>query len=296
MYYIKMNQLIISVLCCLALAGCSADLENSSSNSSVSQDISSISMESESLPSSESQPDGEGDVSPEKMSLEQAVISAVLEQNRGKYLPGEYQGAGCKIFETLEDGDKLAVYALIEYIEYGFEDGCFVNVSGTRSRVLLDFQTGQTYTLTGYTVLDPTSGLSNAELEALMAPLKETGKDYLYTDDDFLELREQVNAGAREYLKSIGRNAEVLERTSHNDSFLSFLNDDVYHTLMNDIAISNYPDWEGTLEKLEDGVRYIYQSHFDADSNQMKYTKQNFDTGEIIEEITADATTGKRDS
>ena len=213
----------------------------------------------------------------------------------GEYFPGEYQGAGCKIFETFEEGDKLAVYALIEYIEYGFEDGRFVNVSGTRARVLLDFQTGQdTYALTGYTVLDPTSGLSDAELEALMAPLKETGKEYLYTDSDFDELRGQVEAGTEEYLKSIGREGEVFERDSHDDGFISFLNDKAYNALTKDLEISNYPNWEGTLEKIEDGIRYVYQAHFDAESNQIEYTKTNYDTGETVEKITADAAMGER--
>ena len=294
MYQIKAKTIILSVLCCLALAGCSADAENLSSKDTVSQEASS-STESEAPSLPERQPEGETEQVPEKMSLEQAVVSAVLEENRGKYFPGEYQGAGCKIFETFEEGDKLAVYALIEYIEYGFEDGRFVNVSGTRARVLLDFQTGQdTYALTGYTVLDPTSGLSDAELEALMAPVKETGKEYLYTDSDFDELRGQVEAGTEEYLKSIGREGEVFERDSHDDGFISFLNDKAYNALTKDLEISNYPNWEGTLEKIEDGIRYVYQAHFDSESNQIEYTKTNYDTGETVEKITADAAMGER--
>ncbi len=295
MHYINRNQIIVSALCGLALAGCGVDVDVEKS-SIILESSSSMSIESEAPSLLNSQPNTEGNNAPETMSLEQAVISAVMEQNRGKYFPGEYQGAGCKIFETFEDGDKLAVYALIEYIEYGFEDNRFVNVSGTRARVLLDFQTGQeqVYTLTDYTILDPTSGLSEQELEALMAPLKETGKEYFYTDDDFLELREQVEAGAKEYLKSIGREGEVFERSSHEEGFLSFLNEDAYNTLSKDIEISSYPDWEGTLEKLEDGVRYVYQAHFDEGSNKIEYTKKDYDTGETVEKITADAATGKR--
>jgi hypothetical protein len=296
MYHIKINSIIISILCCLAFAGCRINAANNSSSGLVSQEISSpMSAELEAVSLLDGQLDKEGGISPEKTPLEQAVISAVLEQNRGKYLPGEYQGAGCKIFETFEDGDKLAVYALIEYIEYGFMDGCFVNVSGTRSRVLLDFQTEQeSHTLTGYTVLDSSSGLSDMDLEALMAPLKETGKDYFYTDDDFHKLREQVNADAKEYLKSIGREAEVIDRASRENGFLSLLNGDAYHMLVKDSEISCYPDWEGTLERLEDGVRYIYQAHFDDASNKIEYTKKNYDTGETVKEITVDAATGKR--
>ena len=294
MYQIKAKTNILSALCCLALAGCGANVENSSSMASASREVPSPAVES--LPSSlpERQPEGEMEQVPEKMSLKQAVVSAVLEENRGKYFPGEYQGAGCKIFETFAEGDKLAVYALIEYTEYGFEDDRFVNVSGTRARVRLDFQTGEAYTLTGYTVLDPTSGLSDAELEELMAPLKETGKEYLYTDKDFDELREQVEAGAREYLKSIGREGVVSERDSHEDGFLSRLGSDAYHALVKDMEISSYPDWEGTLEKIEDGIRYVYQARLDKASNQIEYTKTNYDTGETAVKITVDAATGER--
>lgn len=291
--YRKANRVITSILCCLALAGCGMNVENSSSMASASRKVSPA-MESMSSSLAERQPEGASVL--EKMSLEQTVASAALEENRGKYFPGEYQGAGCKIFETFEDGDKLAVYALIEYIEYGFENNRFVNVSGTRACVRLDFQTGveQAYTLTEYTVLDPTSGLSDAELEALMAPLKETGKEYLYTDKDFDELREQIEAGAKDYLKSTGREGGVSERDSHEDSFLSFLGSDAYHALVKDIEISSYPDWEGTLERIEDGIRYVYQAHFNAESNQIEYTKTNYDTGETAEKIIADAATGER--
>lgn len=234
----------------------------------------------------------------EGQTLEQAAAAAIFSENAGKYLPGECQGVGCRIFEVFSREEQVWVYALAEYIEYGFQDGALVNLSGTRARVLMIFrrESGPEYTLESYTPLDSMSGLSDEELAALLAPLAETGKDYTYSDADLRELRAQADAWAEDYLRSIGREAAVGERASHKENALYALgvSEDVWLSLAKNELTDRYPEWTGTCESLEDGERYVYRTDYDAGSRTIQYTKTRYETGETAERMTFDGATGER--
>ncbi len=54
-----------------------------------------------------------------------------------------------------------------------------------------------------------------------------------------------------------------------------------------------YPYWIGNLEKLEDGVRYLYEMDLDKDAGEIIYTKSVYDTGEVAERFRFDMKTGE---
>lgn len=283
----------ILIICCFGLVGCNADTENNVSDFSIEKEVSSLSDIGSSFNDNQTE---KSENNSENTSLDEAVISAVFDENKGKYLPGECQGVGYKIFETFSDGENISVYALIEYIEYRFQDDLFVNISGSRANVLLEFKmkNHQSYELMNYILLDSNSGLSDEELEELIAPLKETGKDYTYTDVVFQELRSQADSYAEEYLQLIGRDAAICERKSHEeDSLLALgVNEDVYFMLIKSEATNIYPDWNGTCERIEDGIRYVYQTYYDDISKEIEYTKTKYETKETVEKMTFDSVTG----
>lgn len=291
----KRYRLLLLTVCCLLLAGCHTNTQSSAPDASIEEELSPSHTPDAGISPDDNQTE-DVEYKPGNTSLEEAVLSAIFQENAGKYFPGECQGAGYKIFEVFADDETAAVYALIEYIEYGFQDDLFVNVSGTCARVLLTFkiEDGPSYDLIGYTLLDSMSGLTDEELEELMAPLVETGKDYTYTDAVFEELRDQADSCAREYLQSIGRNAAVCERDPHRDTSLLALgvNEDVYFMLVKDESTNSYPEWNGTCEKIEAGVRYVYRTCYDDSAKTVRYTKTQYETGEIVEEMTFDAVTG----
>lgn len=230
-------------------------------------------------------------------SLDQAMTTAILGQNAGAYYPGEFQGAGYLIFETIVQGKTTSVYALTEYIEYGFQDHDFVNVSGTRAKVLLNFETsqGEAYRLLDYICIDETSELSEERRIELLRPLKETGKDYTYTGQELQELCAQVDTQAEEYLKSIGRQANVRQCDTHQESALSALGvkEEVYLMLIKDETIGLYPDWHGNLERVEDGNRFVYQTYYDREAKKIIYTKTGYDTNDLVERLIFDASSGQ---
>lgn len=289
----KRSCLFLLALWCLLFAGCGRTGEAPAPGASIGEEQ--PALHEDDAPGGQAEEPGQAPAAP---SLEEAVLSAIYQENAGKYLPGECRGAGCQIFETVSDGETLSVYALIEYIEYGFQDDSLVNISGTRAKALLVFETGerQPCHLTDYILLDSNSGLSDAELEALMAPLRETGKDYTYTDAVFQELRAQADACAKDYLRSIGREAAVCQRETHKENGLLALgvSEDAYDMLVKDGATSRYPDWTGTCEWIESGVRYVYRTDYDDVSKTIEYTKTRYGTDEMVEKMTFDPATGEK--
>ena len=230
--------------------------------------------------------------------LDREIKDAIVSRHKGKYLPGECYGVGYKVIETFEEDDIISVYALVEYVEYAFQDGLFVNISGTNPNVLMKFakKDDGTYDPVYFTRLDIFSGLSDEELEELMLPLKESGKDYFFSERDLREVRAQCDKCALRYLESIGRNAQIGRRSEHRGITLSdIINDrDFVDELLKDEELNDYPDWLGTTERVVNGVRYIFKTEYDEPDNMIIYTEYEYDSGEEIKVIKVDIRQKKR--
>ncbi len=278
----RFNALLFSFILSITLAGCninadiSSGLEENSTEVPVT-DNNDISASPDTPISDDS----------EENQLDTAIREAIFAENIGNYLPGECQGVGYKIIETFEEDGVLSVYALTEYVEYGFQDGVLVNVSGTNPKVLMRFEQMESgnYKLVFYTRLDLFSDLSEKEIEQLLEPLNKTGKSYVYTDEDLQKVRAQADEDAVAYLKSINRVADVGVRTEHKGNLLTDLvpNTDLLMELSKDETYSLYPDWIGTQERIENSIRYIYQTEYDEVLKQIIFSKILFDTNETVE-------------
>ena len=267
-----------------------------SSQENITDDSYAISDETLHEPDATAQPEPENDIVPEVDPLDEAIKAAIVEQNKGKYLPGECYGVGYKIIETFEEDDVLSVYALTEYVEYCFQDNVFVNISGTNAKVLIRFRETEdnNYDLIFYTRLDLFSDLSEEKIEELLQPLVETGKSYVFTDEDLQEVRAQADEDAAEYLRSINRIAEVGVRQNHEGKKLEELVSDepLLMELLKDDEMCLYPEWTGTTERIENGERYIYQTAFDEERQEIIYTKIEYSTNNVIKTIVADVQNG----
>ncbi len=293
----RLAALFLCVGLMLAFGGCTRGEENppqsiAPAGSGEEEDIPPGEEEGERPPGS-----GEGDPEEEDM-LEEAVVRTVLEQEEGRFLPGEFQGAGCKIFAALPDGEDLAVFALIEYREYSFINDVFTNVSGCRARVRIDFgREDGAYAAQRYVHLEIDT-LPEEEIEELMAPLKEAGADTVYSDTDLTELRAQVNGAAEEYLRRLGRDASVAERETLDLEWLydKGISDSAMSRILEDEKASSYPDWLGTEERLENGERFVCRTDYEEQTHLITYTKTRYDSGEVVEILRFDALTGERNN
>lgn len=279
----RFNVFLLGIVLLITLTGCNninsditSDLEENRTEVSVT-DNNDVSVSHDTPISDDT----------EESLLDTAIREAIFAENIGNYLPGEYQGIGYKIIETFEDDGVLSVYALSEYVEYGFQDGVLVNVSGTNPKVLMKFKQMEngSYDLIFYTRLDLFSDLSEGEIEQLLEPLNKTGKSYVYTDEDLQEVRTQADEAAIAYLKSINRVADVGTKEEHNGNLLTDLvsNTDLLMELLKDETYSLYPEWTGTQERIENNIRYIYQTEYDEVLQQIIFSKILFDTNEIVE-------------
>lgn len=284
-----MNRKILiiaaALIAVLGLSSCS-DKENIAGDSYVLPDEPSL------PPTSAALTDTDNGIIPETDPLDEAIKAAIVDQNQGKYLPGECSGVGYKIIESFEEDGVLSIYALTEYAEYRFEDGVFVSISGSNPNVLMRFRNAGDgkFDLIFYTRLDIFSDLAEEEIEALLKPLSDSGKDYLYTEQDLQEVRAQADGDAAEYLRSIGRIAEIGFCQEHDGQRLEELisNEDFVMELLKDEELSLYPNWTGTTERIEDGDRYIYQTAFDEVRQEILYTKIEYSTNTVIKSIVAD--------
>lgn len=121
----RFNALFLGAVMLAALTGCNGT-DSAISSDSEGNSIEVSTVEDNDISVSRDEPSHDDT---EESSLDSAIREAIFTENYGNYLPGEFQGVGYKIIETFEDDSVLSVYALSEYVEYGFQDGVFVNVS-----------------------------------------------------------------------------------------------------------------------------------------------------------------------
>ena len=112
----------------------------------------------------------------------------------------------------------------------------------------------------------------------------------------------QEQAYAKSYLEQIGREAEIGDYG------------DFPHTLLTDVGVpvevSNAlgdiresapddpawlaPSWLGTIERLEDGERYVYEQAYDEEKKEILFSKIRYETGETVAQSVYDALTGDK--
>lgn len=219
-------------------------------------------------------------------SLDKAVGEAILEYNEGSYLEGECVAEGHIILDVARESSNLKVYVLTMYGEYSFINDMFIKVSGSGViPVVMNFQEGRNdeYELLNYQV--PQDG------SKYVTSIKELFPQSLYSrivpglDADKSTLMSNERKYAKKYLESIGRTAEI---GNYSDLDLQYPNvsDEIKSTVFD--RYWEYPDWLGTTEKIEDGVRYVYETqwkNYGNDDSMIYLTKYVYDTGEIIRTI-----------
>lgn len=228
--------------------------------------------------------------------LDEAVGMAVLSSNADSYASQECVAEGHILLETEQEDTKTTVYALTMYGEYGFENGAFIKGGGTG--LIPAVMTFSYDEKNGYVLEDcqyPMDGSYYVSSIQELFPEKYWDRCIVHRDDDIEELTRQERIYARDYLNRLGRTAKIGDYA------------DIGHPLLTDVGVSvdvsnhlwelemlyGYPYWIGNLEKLEDGVRYVYEMSLDQKAGEIIYTKSVYDTKEVLEQIRIDMNTGE---
>ena len=229
--------------------------------------------------------------------LEQAVGQAILSENKDRYSGGECVAEGHKILGQEEENGLLTVYVLTMYGEYAFQNGRFIKDSGTGViPAVIKFSKDERH---GYMLEEmewPGDGGHYLPSIREMFPESLQEACISVTEEISEELSRQEKAYAEKYLKQINRTAQTGEYA------------DAAHKLITEEGVSaqvsnqldetaakkglNYPYFIGNVEKIEDGVRYVYETKLDEEAREIIYTKTEYDTGAVIEELRFDMDTG----
>lgn len=192
--------------------------------------------------------------------IEKAVSDAIKE--RYQTSSGECITEGHIILGIEEENNTLKVYTIASVAGFGFENGIFTISSGSGAIptvMIFSINKNGVYSLIEYE--EPMDGEGNADSKKKMFPKKLHNK-VLHADEEYSLLAEQQKSQAIEYLKTIGRETEV--SIDYVERKLLNIDQDASNKLFagekTDYFINGFPYWAGTIERIEDGVRYIYET------------------------------------
>lgn len=228
--------------------------------------------------------------------LDEAIGKAVLSRNADDYVSLECVGEGHILLGKKEKNNETTVYALTMYGEYGFENGGFIKGVGTGvipAVIVFSFDEEKGYVLEDFRT--PMDGAYYITSIHELFPEKYWERCININEADDEELTRQERVYAAGYLKQIGRDARIGEYPNGNYPLLTDegVSVEVSNYLTDLDKQYGYPYWIGNLEKLEDGVRYLYEMDLDKDAGEIIYTKSVYDTGEVVEQFRFDMMTGK---
>ncbi len=313
---IKIQMLLWGVIGCLAIgsAGCgkeseacwttAAPLETTVAEAKNTETVENTIVETTAMKETEPIVVETNEAIPEEVCgvplyMDHVVAQAILEENAGHYLGGECQGEGHIILEEVEEDGISTVYVLMMYGEYEFQNvDYFIKTAGTGViPVVMQFD----LRLSSHTPLIsfewPMDGNKYNDSIKKMFPEHLWDRTLSIREEDRSALTEMERSYAVRYLKEIGRDAVVGEYA------------DFEHVLLTDLGVSvevsnklgeyeknmgPYPYWQGSVEKVEDGTRYMYSLFYDEEVNHIVYEKRVFETHETVEKYVFDAATGEK--
>ena len=230
----------------------------------------------------------------ENMTLDEMVSYALLTKNDGRYAVGECKAEGHIILGSEEKDNETYVYAITMYGEYGFQDDNFVKVSGSGAiPAVIIFSENEQGEKTN-TIKWPLDGSAYVTSIKELFPEEYHNRVLSITKEDNEELRSQETIYAQKYLTKIGREATIGQFGDFEHPLLTPLGVSVQ--VYNKLAgkdYANYPYWIGTQERIEDGVRYVYEMNYTKDSNPIVLEKYNYDTREVVEKIRINSLNGE---
>lgn len=222
------------------------------------------------------------------------VTLDILEFNSAEYPEFECTAEGHIIYGYEEEGDNVTVYLREQFAGFIFQNGYFVAETVHRLPAVFVFvKTDNGYTLSDYNFAE--IGLYYDNSIKSLFPSEYYSRVMNVRDKDYADLWAQCVAYAEDYLKKIGREAEIRDYSEVPHTMLTDVgvSVEVSHNLTENSSFNKYNSDIGYYETLEDGIRYVYRTDYDDKRNVIIYTTEVYTTGDIIEKIEVNGETGK---
>lgn len=217
------------------------------------------------------------------------TVGLAIQSRRTAYGAGETATEGHLVLDSEESNGTVKVYTIASFGAFGFENGIFTKVSGSGAIptvMIFSRDENGAYSLLEYK--EPQDGAGYIDSIKKMFPQKLRDR-VLSSQGDYPDLVRQQEVQAAEYLKSIGRTAEV--SAAHVDKKLPDINVDASNKLFAeytkyDLFLNNCPYWIGDREKIENGVRYTYETAQEkaGDGYALIVFRKTGEDGAIVEE------------
>lgn len=223
-------------------------------------------------------------------SIEQAVSDAIKSWNQKGYYMGEVATEGHIILEVEENDSIVKAYTISSFGYFGFENGIFTKISGSGAIptvITFSKNANNQYSLLEYK--EPIDGDYCLDSTKKMFPERLWNKVLSGSDSTYSKLVKSQKSQAEEYLKKIGRTAAVnpdyVERNLP-DINVSASNELLSEVTKDDSFLNSCPYWLGSKERLEDGVRIIYETSQSksSDGYDLITFKKSKADGTVIEE------------
>lgn len=222
--------------------------------------------------------------------IKKAVGQAIIRKGQEAYRKGERATEGHIILETEEKGNVVKVYTISSFGYFGFENNIFTKISGSGAiPTVMTFLKNRD---NGYSLIEykePEDGEGCMESIKKMFPERLWNKVLSNDDTSYSKLVALQENQAKEYLKGIGRAAQVnggyVERQLPNID-VSAENKLFAYWGKNDSFLNNCPYWLGTKEEIKDGVRLIYETSQSKskDGYNLIIFKETKADGTVVEE------------
>lgn len=201
---------------------------------------------------------------------------------------------GCETVDVIgTDEAVIKVYGINAFSGFGFVNGKFAEVTGSIEPAVMTFiKRGNEYEFREVEY----AGDGSFYLKSINELFPEEYRERAVSpsDEEMKPIIEQSFAQAEKYLDSIGRKAEIIsyERpVLFEDAGIPVeVSNNLLDTLCRD---EYYPDFIGTKELVQNGVRYVYETKYDKNTQKIIATKTEYDTGKIVSSLEASALTGE---
>jgi beta-lactamase regulating signal transducer with metallopeptidase domain len=221
-------------------------------------------------------------------SIDEAVRRAI-KSRATSYRAGEVATEGHIMLDTEEDDSMIKVYTIASIGNFGFENGIFTLISGSGAiPTVITFSNKENNKYELLEFKEPLDGGGYTDSIKKMFPSR-LHNEVLNAQKYGSDLANQQEVQAAEYLKSIGRVAKI--STSHVNKVLVDINVEASNKLFSefgkyDAFINSCPYWNGMIEQIENGIRYVYETSQSktSDGYDLVIFKKTDSDGNIIKE------------
>ena len=222
--------------------------------------------------------------------LDRIISRAILDSNTRT--GGETNGEGHLVLGTENDKEILTVYALTQYGEYEFKNSHLVrtdNAVVTPAVIRYRISGNETYNFLN--IVYPDADDYTNSVNALF-PEKYVSRVLSVSSDDADILKDIEEIYAKVYLQTINRHADVGEPDDFDYIYLSDIgiSEDVISAMKTNY--SQYPTYIGSLEKLSDNIRYVYETSYNSAENTITLKTYEYGKNDLAQVISLDAATG----